>query len=204
MVERESFVLGGSEQGITRDPGYSNANDGDGGSGELGAVNFGRSDSGSDDGGDDFTFDPERHIGRDRTNADGSYRRKRRRKDGSTGPSARRNNPQKGATYSASIDALSNTLIIFHAGLASLTKTKELEIESNESEALAKNIANVMAEFDITPDPKIQAVLGLVMTAGMIYGPRMYLIRERVKNEKPKKPNLVSINGTEVNPKDIM
>ena len=35
-----------------------------------------------------------------------------------------------------------------------------------------------MAQFDYVPDPKIAAVLGLVTTTGMIYGPRVYLYRK--------------------------
>jgi len=53
-----------------------------------------------------------------------------------------------------------------------------------EADALANAAANVLIEFDIQPNPKVQAIVGLVMTAGSIYGPRVYLIRERKKGEK--------------------
>jgi hypothetical protein len=42
----------------------------------------------------------------------------------------------------------------------------------------------VLIEFDITPNPKVQAIVGLVMCCGSIYGPRVYLVRERWKEEK--------------------
>ena len=75
-------------------------------------------------------------------------------------------------------------LAIVHMGLASATRTPELKIEDEEAEALAKSTAVVLEEFDIRPDPKIEAVIGLVTTAGMIYGPRVYLIAERKKMER--------------------
>jgi uncharacterized PurR-regulated membrane protein YhhQ (DUF165 family) len=53
-----------------------------------------------------------------------------------------------------------------------------------EAEALANATANVLIEFDIQPNPKVQAIVGLVMTAGSIYGPRVYLIRERKKAQQ--------------------
>lgn len=80
-------------------------------------------------------------------------------------------------------------LAIVHMGLASATKTPELKLEDEEAEALAKSTAVVLEEFDIRPDPKIEAIIGLVTTAGMIYGPRVYLIAERKKQEKRDKDN---------------
>jgi hypothetical protein len=78
-------------------------------------------------------------------------------------------------------------LAIVHIGLAAATKTPELALEEQESEILAKSIANVLDEFDIRPDPKVEAIVGLVTTAGMIYGPRVYLISERKKREKQER-----------------
>lgn len=75
-------------------------------------------------------------------------------------------------------------LAIVHVGLAAVTKTPELELDDKEAASLANAVGNVMTEFDITPDPKIQAVLGLVTVSGMIYGPRIYMIRERRKEER--------------------
>lgn len=124
-------------------------------------------------------FDPTIHVGRDKLNADGSYRRKRgRRANSATSGSGRKANNQ------ASIEGLTRMLAIVHIGLASATKTPELRLEDAEAEALAKSTAVVLEEFDIRPDPKIEAIVGLVTTAGMIYGPRVYLIAERKKREK--------------------
>jgi hypothetical protein len=73
--------------------------------------------------------------------------------------------------------------MIVHSGIAAATKTPELDLEQKEADQLAKSVGAVMDEFGFQPDPKTQAVIGLVMTAGMIYGPRAYLIRERLADE---------------------
>jgi hypothetical protein len=188
MVERNFSLDGDAPSGGNSGEGYV-AELGNGGTGadSLGAVTLGDNDTGGDSG-DDFTFDPERHISRDRTNADGSYRRKRRRKDGTTRSTASPQRTKTRADYSASLDALSNTLMIVHAGLASVSKVPELEIDKEESKVLATSVANVLAEFDITPDPKAQAIVGLIIAMGSIYGPRMYLYNERMKIAKsPRK-----------------
>jgi hypothetical protein len=69
-----------------------------------------------------------------------------------------------------------------HMGIAGATKSPELILTDDESKALAAATANVMQEFDIRPSPKAEAIVGLVITAGGIYGPRAYFIRERIKN----------------------
>lgn len=78
-------------------------------------------------------------------------------------------------------------LAIIHIGIASATKTPELKLEDEEANALAQSTAVVLEEFDIRPDPKIEAVIGLVTTASMIYGPRIYLIGQRRKKEKEER-----------------
>jgi hypothetical protein len=57
-------------------------------------------------------------------------------------------------------------------------------LETDDAEALAKATAQVLIEFDITPNPKVQACVALAMTAGSIYGSKVYLIRERRKEER--------------------
>lgn len=125
-------------------------------------------------------FDPSIHSGPDKLNRDGTFRKKRGRKAG-TGSGANRG---KASDYSASLDAFTGMLAIVHVGLAGVTKTPELVLEEDEAKSLAMASANVLEQFDITPDPRVTAVLGLVTTCGMIYGPRVYLIRERKKEER--------------------
>ena len=145
----------------------------------LGGSDGGNSGDGERDANGD-RFDATIHVSPDKRNADGSFRRKRGRKAGnSTAPRSRSK-----ASNQASIEGLTRMLAIVHIGLASATKTPELKLEDEEAEALAKSTAVVLEEFDIRPDPKIEAIIGLVTTAGMIYGPRVYLITERKRRER--------------------
>lgn len=173
---------GGNDIGKT-----GNAHD-DGDDGASSATFLGGS-NGSGSGGSERDangdkFDPAIHIDPDRRNADGSYRKKRGRKSGNSTSSPR---SRSKANNQASIDGLTRMLAIIHIGLASATRTPELRLEDEEAEALAKSTAVVLEEFDIRPDPKIEAIIGLVTTAGMIYGPRVYLITERKKRERANK-----------------
>lgn len=74
--------------------------------------------------------------------------------------------------------------MIVHAGLAGVTSTPEMVIDESEAEMLARASANVLEQFDLKPDPKTQAIVGLVLAAGTVYGPRVYLINQRKAQEK--------------------
>lgn len=145
--------------------------------------------SGSDSGdssGDSGEFDPAIHVSPDKRNRDGSFTRKRGRKAGASA-SGDRYSGRSNKGYKANIDSLTSVLAIVHAGLASATKTPELALDTDEATSLAQATANVLIEFDVQPNPKVQAVVGLVMVAGSLYGPRVYLIKERRKEEKEKR-----------------
>ena len=133
-------------------------------------------------------FNPDIHSGRDKLNADGSYRKKRGRKAGSGSGSSGNQNSRK-TNNQASVESLTRVLAILHIGIATATKTPEMALEDKEAELLATATANVLNEFDIRPDPKIEAIIGLIMAAGSIYGPRVYLIAERKKHERDKEPH---------------
>lgn len=150
---------------------------------EFGAVDFGgdRGATGERDSAGN-AFDASIHSGG--RNANGEWRKRRGRKSAGTSSAGV---SRKKAGNSASLDALTNTLIIVHAGIASATKVPELSIEEDEAKVLATAVASVLEEFDIQPDPKVQAIVGLVVAAGSIYGPRMYLIRERKKAQRKVK-----------------
>lgn len=142
-------------------------------------LSLGSGNSGSDSGsGSDERFDPSIHVDPGKRNADGSYRRKRGRKAGSSSGSKRQ------ANNSASVETLSRILAIVHLGIASASKTPELNLDQGEADSLAMATANVLEQFDIRPDPRIEAIVGLVTTAGIVYGPKIYLIRERKKEER--------------------
>lgn len=159
---------GGNANELGSDANFLGGNDTGGSSGD------GERDANGD------RFDASIHVSPDKRNGDGSFRRKRGRKAGnSTAPRSRSK-----ASNQASVEGLTRMLAIIHMGIASATKTPELKLEDEEAEALAKSTAVVLEEFDIRPDPKIEAIIGLVTTAGMIYGPRAYLIAERKKMER--------------------
>lgn len=132
-------------------------------------------------GGDDGGFDPSIHVSPDKRNADGSYTKKRGRR--SSGGNSSNSGSKRKTDHSASIDSLTRVLSILHIGIAGATKSPEMILEDTEAESLAKATANVLEQFDIKPDPKIEAIVGLVMVSATIYGPRVYNIRERRKEE---------------------
>lgn len=144
--------------------------------------NGGNGGSDSGDAGDGERFDPDIHIGRDKRNVDGSYRKKRGRR---AGPAAAGKRGPK-ADSQAGIESLTRILTVLHIGIASATKTPEMVLEEDEAKSLAGATSDVLRQFDIRPDPKIEALIGLAIVAGGIYGPRVYLIRERHKEEKEK------------------
>jgi len=146
-----------------------------------GAANGGN--SGGDSGGNSDGFDPAIHAGRDKLNGDGSFRRKRGRKPGSGSASSTRSK----TSSAASVDALTNILVILHAGISTATKTPEIAIDTDDATTLAKATANVLAEFDITPDPKVAAIVGLVVAAGTVYGPMAVSIRLRKDAERKQR-----------------
>lgn len=121
--------------------------------------------------------------------ASGKPRRKRGRKSGGniggTG-TASKNGTRNNKNIKEGLDTLSKTLMIVHMGIASYTKFDGFNIEEKEADALSASIANVMEQFDWTPDPKFAAIAGLVTTGATIYGPRIYMYTEHVKATKAK------------------
>jgi len=73
---------------------------------------------------------------------------------------------------------------IVHLGIATATKLPELALDSDDEKTLASAVLNVADQFDIRPDPKVEAILGLIVAAGVVYGPKVVMIRERKKEEK--------------------
>lgn len=49
---------------------------------------------------------------------------------------------------------------------------------------IAKATANVLEEFDLKPDPRTQAIIGLVMACGAVYAPRVVAYRMRKAQAK--------------------
>lgn len=147
---------------------------------------------------DDYARNPDGSI---KYKSDGTPARKRGRKSG-TGNNAgkrpgnsRASAAQDKQTLNGAVETLAMVIGGFHLALASFVKSPEMLLDDSETAALAKSVVNVMAQFDLSPDPRIVAVGGLIATATQIYAPRIWLIKERRKNEKP-----IDVPATNVTP----
>lgn len=132
----------------------------------------------------DEPYDADIHTGPADFNRDGSRRRKRGRKPGGnrgSGPGPRKASSR--SDIKSSVDTLAKTLMVFHQGIAVATSTPEMMIDQDEGEILARATVNVLDQYDFTPDPKIQAIIGMVMAAGTVYAPRVVLIRARLAQQ---------------------
>lgn len=115
----------------------------------------------------------------------GKPRKKRGRKPG--GKTGRRSQP-KSAGNNQAINSLTQALILVHMGLAGVTKFPDFALDpKTEAEPLANSISNVLAEFDVEPNPKFTAMVGLISTASVIYGPRIYLYKQQKEEQKKEK-----------------
>jgi hypothetical protein len=128
--------------------------------------------------------------------ADGvTPRKKRGRKPGQSygggSATAPKSKPAKTDTARAAVatEMLAAQFQILNVGIAYLTKFDDFKLDDSEAMQMAESTANVMAQFDYVPDPKVAAILGLVTTTSMIYGPRCYLLgkhRQALKAEKAR------------------
>lgn len=109
--------------------------------------------------------------------------------------SAPKSKPAKGDDQRAAIatEMLAAQFQILNTGIAFLTKFDDFRLDDDEATKMASATANVLAQFDYVPDPKIAAVMGLVTTTSMIYGPRVYLYRqfrkEKIEQQKQARRN---------------
>lgn len=108
-------------------------------------------------------------------------RRPGRKAGGSiTAPAAPKSKPARSDAErgAVAVEMLAAQFQILNLGIATLTSFEDFKLDDGEAKEMAKATANVMAQFDYVPDPKVAAVLGLVTTTSMIYGPRVYLFRK--------------------------
>jgi hypothetical protein len=177
----ETSAIGSFEFSFGNDSGSGSGNDT--ATGDVGSFGVDPAGSLGTDAGDDFTFDPERHIGLDRTNADGSYRRKRKSGGGTrSSPKASRKATSK---TSVNVNAVETALKGIHIGLAALTSIPEIALDADESKPLAIAVAEVAKHYDI-PDvaDKTLAWFSLAMVAGPMYMAKAMLARERMRGNK--------------------
>jgi hypothetical protein len=143
-------------------------------------------------------FDPTVHSSPDSRNADGTFRRKRGRKAGGSNTKSR---SQIHSDIKETAQFLASGLVIFHASMAAMTKTPELELDGEEAQGLAESGLTLAAMYDITPDPKLQAAILFAGQVGMIYGTRIVAIRARKRQEeKETKPHTAGLYDANGNP----
>lgn len=71
--------------------------------------------------------------------------------------------------------------------MAAMTKTPEMELDSEEAKGLAESGLTLASLYDIQPDPKLQAAILFAGQVGMIYGTRIVAIRARKSQEREEK-----------------
>jgi hypothetical protein len=156
--------------------------------------NFGGPNAGDhDDNG--TSFDPVRHSGR--RNRDGSWSLKRGRSGPRTGSGERRKSTKEKELSEANLAALERTLKIFYAGLAGLSNAPEWRLDDEDTHTLGVATGAFLVEFDMKPDDKLTATVGLVTALAAVNGPKIWLIRERMqkqKNRQPTKPEQAPIH----------
>lgn len=88
-----------------------------------------------------------------------------------------------------------------HLGLANIVGEPLLAIDKPEGDMLANASANLLAQFDLAPDPKTQAIIGLLLACGAVYGPRVIMYRAReAQKAKEKQPGAAGIYDVHGNP----
>lgn len=74
-----------------------------------------------------------------------------------------------------------------HGIMAAAVRVPELALSDEEGKALAAAVAEVSRHYPMTIDPKTLAWFNLAGCAATIYGPRIYLARARISEEKRQK-----------------
>lgn len=80
--------------------------------------------------------------------------------------------------------------------LAAYSSIPELEIDEDESKKLATGIANVSRHYDTQISAKALDWYYLIQVLVLVYGTRLYAIRERKKEEKKEKTDVTEQTHT--------
>jgi hypothetical protein len=143
-------------------------------------------------------FDPTIHSSPDSRTKDGEFRRKRGRK--SSGNSAK-SKAHVQADIKETAVFLTQGLMLFHTSIAAMTATPEMVLEEDEAKAVSESALTLAAMYDITPDPKLQAMMNFAIIMGTTYGTRIIAIRARKSQErKEKKPGTAGVYSAEGEP----
>lgn len=167
-------------------------NDDGNGNGDFSNV-FGAASGSDSDGDDGFSRNPD---GSFRYNKDGSRRRKRGRKAGSGNGNASGGTASTGPQAKLSVGGIEALLFSIHTMGAAALKTPELALSEGEAQQMAIAITNVAKHYPTTViDPKIVDWGNLAMCLAMAYGPRVYMIRERLKEEQTQRRQNAQTRG---------
>lgn len=144
--------------------------------------------------------EPAEGNGRDNGNAGGSGRKRRSDIGKRRGP---RGTNQKAGLE---IDGLTAVLLSSHALLAGLTQARELELDEKEAKQLATALNGVAVYYDTVVSAKAMAWINLTQAVGLIYGTRLFAIRQRRQEERlrrrpatPPPPQATAKPGSEAN-----
>ncbi len=79
--------------------------------------------------------------------------------------------------------SITDVLYSLHLMGAEILSVPELKLDKDEAKKLGDAIAEVAKHYSVSFDPKKVAIFNLFSTAGLIYGTRLYAVRERRKTE---------------------
>lgn len=182
-LDEPSSELGGTPDPNAGDSGSGGSDSGDGaGNGGSGggsadpASILGTTSGGGGSNDDDYIRDDSGAILYD---VRGRARKRRRGR----GTSKR----AKAAGKKVPVDALAQLLVLAHGTLAVLTKTPELEITDNEAKMLANPLSEILVLYDIAPPPEMLVAMQIMYASSYVYGPRIVMIRARLKEEAEKR-----------------
>lgn len=124
--------------------------------------------------------------------SDTGKRKRKPRSDAGKPRGKRGSGGSKAAVSAASVDTLSQGIMVLSGMLAGMTKSPEFQFDKGEADTEAKAIADLMAQFDFVPDPKVQAFVNFAFVTGGIIGAKIYLRGERLKEEKAARNAVVN------------
>lgn len=91
-------------------------------------------------------------------------------------------------------------LLSTHAMLAGMTRTPEFALDQKEAKSVAEALANVSRHYDVSVSAKALDWTNLIMALGMVYGTRVFAIRNRRMNERAERAKPVGPAPMEVDP----
>lgn len=133
---------------------------------------------------DHRTYNPEFHLGEDRQNADGTYRRRRAAPDAQTRAQGARVTSTKARPLP--ISTVEIFLVSTHAMLAGVLEVPELKLTTDDANNLAVPITKVAALYDVKVDPRLEAYGMLIIACIGVYGPKIGQFMERMKAEQAR------------------